>query len=176
MARGDLVKYFEQLTRRGSGGRRSDRATPGSLVERVKQTVTKRGRPRPSRRSTTAVTIEYSPQIDGDPDPGEIIWTWVPFEEDPTQGKNRPVVIIGRRNGNLVGIPLTSKRNDRELQVSIGTGPWDADRRPSYARIWRLLEVDERRMRREGAILPRDRFDAVIDAVDDHYEVVHPTP
>ena len=112
-------------------------------------------------RSRATVTIEYSPAIDGDPDPGDVVWTWVPFEEDPSQGKDRPVVIIGRRNNNLVGIPLTTKSDNREAQVNIGTGDWDPERRVSYARIWRLLDVDESRMRREGAILERDRFDAI---------------
>ena len=44
--------------------------------------------------------IEYSPSLDGDADPGEVVWTWVPYEEDPTQGKDRPVVIIGRRGAS----------------------------------------------------------------------------
>lgn len=175
MARRDLAKYFDQLTKRATGGRRSARPAPRtSLFDRVRERVG-RARRTPPQRSATAVTIEYTPQIDGDPDPGEVVWAWVPFEEDPTQGKDRPVVIIGRRNGNLVGIPLTSKRNSREPQVSVGTGEWDAERRTSYARIWRLLDVDEHRMRREGAILARKHFDAVVAAVDDHYDVIRDT-
>ncbi|HWL46056.1 MAG TPA: type II toxin-antitoxin system PemK/MazF family toxin [Ilumatobacter sp.] len=166
----------------------------GSLRSRVKDMLDKaRGpgttspaRPRPTpttgsptrstgrRSSKAAVTIEYSPEIDGDPDPGEVVWTWVPFEEDPAQGKDRPVAIIGRRNGNLVGVPLTTKADKREAQVSVGTGAWDPERRTSYARIWRMLDVDERKMRREGAILERARFDDIIDAVDDYYEVIYP--
>ena len=43
------------------------------------------------------MTVEYTPSLDGDPDPGEIVWAWVPYEDDPTQGKDRPVVVIGRR-------------------------------------------------------------------------------
>ena len=45
--------------------------------------------------------IQYTPHLDGDPDPGEVVWTWVPFEEDPTLGKDRPVVIIGRHGAVL---------------------------------------------------------------------------
>lgn len=171
----DVGGFFDRLTRRGKGGRRLAEPTPssgsGGVRGRLKDVVDK-ARNRSPKPKTAAVTIEYSPRIDGDPDPGEVVWTWVPFEEDPTQGKDRPVVIIGRRNGNLVGIPLTTKRDDREPQVSVGTGTWDSERRTSYARIWRLLDVDEAKMRREGAILDRARFDAVIDAVDDHYDVV----
>ena len=32
-------------------------------------------------RQVGSVRTEYSPAHDGDPDPGEIVWTWVPFEE-----------------------------------------------------------------------------------------------
>ena len=27
------------------------------------------------------VIIEYSPHLDGDADPGEVVWTWVPYEK-----------------------------------------------------------------------------------------------
>ena len=47
--------------------------------------------------------IEYSPHLDGDADPGEVVWTWVPYEEDRSVGKDRPVAIIGRRGDMLVG-------------------------------------------------------------------------
>ena len=39
----------------------------------------------------------YEPEADGQPDPGEVVWGWVPFEEDPSQGKDRPVLLIGRK-------------------------------------------------------------------------------
>ncbi len=120
------------------------------------------------------MTIEYSPDLDGDPDPGEIVWSWVPFEEDPEQGKDRPVVVIGRRGGSLVGVPLTSRRNDREAQISLGSGDWDPHHRPSYARIWRMLDLDPDATRREGAALDRQRFDRVVEAVDEYYDVRRP--
>lgn len=120
------------------------------------------------------VTIEYTPNIDGDPDPGEIVWTWVPFEEDPTQGKDRPVVIIGRRGDMLVGVPLTTKHDDREPQVEVGTGDWDPQHRVSYARIWRLYDVDPHAMRREGAVVTPQTFVDVVTAVDRYYDVQMP--
>ena len=45
-------------------------------------------------------------------DPGEIVWTWVPFEEDHSQGKDRPVLVIGRDGPWLLALPLTSKDHD----------------------------------------------------------------
>ena len=38
----------------------------------------------------------YAPEPDGQPDPGEVVWGWVPFEDDPSQGKDRPVLLVGR--------------------------------------------------------------------------------
>lgn len=58
--------------------------------------------------------ITYAPRPDGRPDPGEIVWAWVPFEEDHRQGKDRPVLLIGRDGPWLLGLQLTSKDHDRD--------------------------------------------------------------
>ena len=115
----------------------------------------------------------YAPRPDGRPDPGEIVWTWVPYEEDHTQGKDRPVLVVGREGDWLVALPLTSKDHDRDEQqerrsgrewVDIGSGDWDGRGRPSEVRVNRLVRVDPERVRREGAVLPRDRYDEVVAA------------
>ncbi len=163
-------------------GRSAATKTADKAKAKVNTTTKRRpGKPAEptSRRSRQlpsegVVTIEYSPQIDGDPDPGEVVWAWVPFEEDPEQGKDRPVIVIGRRGSKLVGIPLTTKSSDREAQIAVGTGGWDPKRRQSYARIWRMLDLDDQGTRREGSVLPRDRFEQVIVAVDEYYEVRRP--
>ncbi len=162
-------------------GRSTTSRTAQKTRDRVRDASPKRRHPTAtrSRRSLPpegVVTIEYSPSIDGDPDPGEVVWTWVPFEDLPEQGKDRPVVVIGRRGSTLVGIPLTTKRNGSEAQIAIGTGAWDPKRRQSYARIWRMLDLDADRMRREGAVLGRARFDQVTTAVDEYYDVRRATP
>lgn len=122
-------------------------------------------RPAKPGKPTQRVVIEYSPNLDGDADPGEVVWAWVQYEEDPTQGKDRPVVIIGRRGSTLSGVPLTTKRRDDEMQVAVGTGPWDREGRPSYARVERVIDVEVDHVRREGAILKRKRFDDVVAGV-----------
>jgi hypothetical protein len=117
----------------------------------------------PTRDSTLAgADIQYNPDLDGDADPGEVVWTWVPWEEDPTQGKDRPVVIVGRRAKLLIGVPLTSKHHDDRNHISVGSGPWDRSGRPSYAVLDRVLEVDPNQVRREGAILGRVQFDRIV--------------
>ena len=75
-------------------------------------------------------------------------------------------VIIGRRGSNLVGVPLTSKQHDNEAQVPVGTGSWDREGRPSYAKLERLLEIDPQQVRREGAVLSRAHFDDVVAGVE----------
>jgi PemK-like, MazF-like toxin of type II toxin-antitoxin system len=119
---------------------------------------------------TGVATLEYAPHPDGHADPGEVVWTWVPFEEDPTLGKDRPVVIIGRHGDLLSGVALTSKHKPNTIEI--GSGPWDGQGRPSYAKVDRLLDIDPATVRREGAVLSRRRFDTVIEAVDRLHDVV----
>lgn len=107
--------------------------------------------------------IIYSPDLDGQADPGEIVWTWVVYEDDPTQGKDRPVLVVGRDHRTLLGLMLSSQdyhRDDPDW-IAIGTGTWDYDGRPSWVRLDRVLDVPEEGIRREGAILDRHRFEAI---------------
>ncbi len=117
------------------------------------------------------IIVTYEPSIDGDPDPGEVIWGWVPYEDDPTRGKDRPMVVIGRCEGRLVGVPLTSRQRRRDMQVSVGAGTWDGQRRESYARVDHAIEMATGTYRREGAVLQRDRFDAVVAGVSRYRHV-----
>ena len=81
---------------------------------------------------------------------------------------------MGRDGRWLLGLPLTSKDHDRdEAQearagrrwVDVGSGAWDSKGRPSEVRVNRVVRVDPASIRREGAVLPRERFDAVAAAV-----------
>src|SRR4051812_45177530 len=123
------------------------------------------------RRTTTAPDVEYRPRADGRPDPGEIVWAWVPYDENDGRGKDRPLLVIGRRGGDLLGLMLSSQDHDRDAAdearhgrawTDIGTGAWDARGRPSEVRLDRLLVLDPAGVRREGAALDRARFDAVV--------------
>lgn len=107
--------------------------------------------------------LVYSPNLDGRADPGEVVWTWVTYEEDPTRGKDRPVLVVGRDHATLLGLMLSSQERhaaDRDW-VGIGSGSWDYDGRPSWVRVDRVLDVPEESIRREGAILERNVFDVV---------------
>lgn len=118
----------------------------------------------PARRGRELV---YAPQPDGRADPGEVVWTWVAYEDDPSKGKDRPVVVVGRDGTTLLGLMLSSNA-DRDGQrgwLSLGAGPWDGEDRPSWVRLDRVLELDEAGIRREGAVLDRRRFDRIAVAL-----------
>lgn len=118
--------------------------------------------------------VAYDPSPDGDADPGEVVWTWVPYQEDATQGKDRPVVVLGRSGHGVYVAQMTSKDHDRDAAqearngrhwVDIGTGAWDPKGRPSEVRLDRALWVQGSEVRREGATLPRATFDKVVAGV-----------
>ncbi|MCW2758223.1 MAG: type toxin-antitoxin system PemK/MazF family toxin [Nocardioidaceae bacterium] len=135
--------------------------------------------PRLPLRRTTPV-VSYEPVLDGKPDPGEVVWAWVPFQEDPTQGKDRPVLVIGRDGADLLTLPLTSKDHDRDeaqeesqgrYWMDVGRGTWDRQRRPSEVRLDRLVRLRPADVRREGAILPWSVFDLVVVAAREHHAI-----
>lgn len=118
--------------------------------------------------------ITYDPHPNGRPDPGEIVWAWVPFEEDHNQGKDRPVLLIGRDGPWLLGLQLTSKDNNQgnasttrggRTYVDIGAGAWDPQGRPSEVRVNRVVRIDPALIRREGSILDEGLFARVAAAV-----------
>ena len=122
--------------------------------------------------------FSYSPDPDGDADPGEVVWAWVPFEEDPAQGKDRPVLVLARHETRLVVAQMTSKDHDRDAAQEarwgrfwhdVGTGDWDRQGRPSEVRLDRLLLVEPASVRREGATMKREVFDGVVAALRHHH-------
>lgn len=118
---------------------------------------------RSSRTADRARVVTYAPDLDGAADPGEIIWAWVPFEENDGRGKDRPLLIVGRGRGDLLGLMLSSQQDHAGQPdwVSVGSGAWDREGRESFVRLDRVLEIAERDIRREGAVLDRDRFERV---------------
>ncbi len=120
---------------------------------------------------TGPLTPVYAPDLDGSPDPGEIVWAWVPFEEDHSRGKDRPVLLVGRDGPWLLGLMLSSRDHDErpgrpgEDWLDLGAGDWDARRRPSEVRLDRVVRVVPGSVRREGAVLDRARFGQVTAAL-----------
>lgn len=114
-----------------------------------------------------ALHIVYAPRRDGIPDAGEVVWAWVPFQEDPSQGKDRPMLVIARQDVQRVfALKLTSrppKRRDDHLNV--GVGAWDRHGRESWVDLDQLYSVHHRGVRREAAPLDRRVFAQVARAL-----------
>jgi hypothetical protein len=116
------------------------------------------------------VVVEYAPDLDGAPDPGEVVWTWVPYEDDPAVGKDRPVVVVGLApdaGPDALAVLMLSSREhpDDPRWLALGPGAWDAEGRASSVRLDRVLAVAPAAVRREGAVLDRARFDRVVAAL-----------
>jgi hypothetical protein len=106
------------------------------------------------------------------------VWGWVPYEDDPRQGKDRPVLLLTERDGQWLGLMLSSQDHDLDADdearygrywMDVGSGAWDSSGRPSEVRLDRLLVLPADGIRREGAALSRDVFDAVVAAAREHH-------
>jgi len=189
---GVLAALVSALTRSRSNGRREapGRATPRLRAEgghAAPRADRGSGHPRapyevsPGRDgdgATRDLSVEeiralrpsYQPDPDGDPDPGEIVWTWVPYVENDGRGKDRPVLILARIDGRTTaGCYLSTK--ERPGFVSVGTGAWDAQGRESFLSPERVLRVTDAGMRREGHVLAKDRFARAVEVVARRYGI-----
>ncbi|EWS82605.1 type II toxin-antitoxin system PemK/MazF family toxin [Brachybacterium phenoliresistens] len=175
----DAVQDRRDGTSGGTAGRsgadlaqeaRSRQGAPGSGPEAADGALA-------DRPSSPPLALDYSPRDDEDADPGEIAWAWVPFEEDITRGKDRPVLVLARERDEhgevLVALMLTSRDRGDAVHVDehgatwvdIGTGAWDSRGRDSEVRADRLLRLRPASVRREGAKLSRERYDQVARVV-----------
>jgi hypothetical protein len=162
-----------------SARRRARAATPPATGRRTPTIRPPRpaAAPRDARaagRAERPVDLDYRPHDDDRPDPGEVVWAWVPYEEDDGRGKDRPVLVVARDGADLLALMLSSKDHDLDAAdearhgrhwVDVGTGAWDRQGRPSEARVDRVLRLRPADVRREGAALDRARFDEVVAEV-----------
>ena len=178
-----LVHAFQTSVRILDGMRRDARAGTGARPGSRDRTPARSPKPtRPAASAGTgassgypgdfrgAVTVTYAPHPDGAPDPGEVVWAWVPYEEDHARGKDRAVLLIGHQGSHLLGLMLTSRDHDQDVHpsndyVDIGAGAWDRQSRPSEAKLDRIVQIRADGIRREGAVLDRRRFELVAAAL-----------
>jgi hypothetical protein len=66
----------------------------------------------PQDAAPDQVRATYTPELDGEPDPGEVVWAWVPYEDDPSRGKDRPVLILDTDGEGWTGLMLSSQDHD----------------------------------------------------------------
>lgn len=164
-----LVSAFLRAIRPSTPTKRT--ATPSRGARAPQATVGAQGSETVEVTPPRRLTLSYAPARDGDPDGGEIVWTWVPYDERDGRGKDRPVLIIGRADATRsYAVRLTSKPHagDRDY-LALGAGEWDPQRRPSWVDIEQIYLVHDAGMRREAAALDRRRFDAVASALHARY-------
>ena len=122
--------------------------------------------------------LGYAPKADGGPDPGEVVWAWVAYEDDPNHGKDRPVLLLAQSGAEWLGLMLSSQDHDVDAEdearygrywMDVGTGGWDREGRPSEVRLDRLLRLLPEDIRREGAALVESRFQEVVAAAREHH-------
>lgn len=127
---------------------------------------------------TGPADLTYSPRPGRLADPGEVVWTWVPYEEDHTRGKDRPVLLVGRDGRWLLALPMTSQDHDRDAAqeaaegrywVEIGTGGWDGEGRVSEVRVDRIVRIDPERVRRVSDRVSPEVFALVAQGVRRHW-------
>jgi hypothetical protein len=172
-ARGDRTPAAPRTRRSPASRTSAARSTAPATADHPRATLPPAGPPR--RRGTVTdhtgpLHMEYRPHDDDRPDPGEVVWAWVPFEEDDGRGKDRPVLVVGRDGDALLALMLSSKDHDLDAEdearhgrhwVDVGTGGWDRQGRPSEVRVDRVLRIDPADVRREGAALDRAHFEQV---------------
>ncbi|GHC90353.1 hypothetical protein GCM10007079_36580 [Nocardiopsis terrae] len=121
---------------------------------------------------SNATELVYAPERDGLADAGEIVWTWVPYEEDATRGKDRPLLVVGRRGDRLHGLMLSSRtpgEHEHQDWLPIGAGAWDREGRDSHVRVDRLFELDESAVRREAAVMDEELFWRIAAVLRERY-------
>ncbi|MFT4306175.1 MAG: type II toxin-antitoxin system PemK/MazF family toxin [Microbacterium sp.] len=127
-------------------------------------------------RGLGRLALAYAPRRDVRPDAGEIVWTWVPYAERDGRGKDRPVLVIARRDAvSVYAVKLTSKPHgaDREY-FPLGSGAWDAAGRPSWVDLDQVYIVFDGGMRREAAALDRSSFARVAAELSARYGWIPP--
>jgi PemK-like, MazF-like toxin of type II toxin-antitoxin system len=173
MARSSLSRVLRSLLRTALRPAAS-RPAPPAAPRRVAPATA--GGVRDLRAGLDGVDLVHRPEDDGRPDPGEVVWAWVPYDEGDGRGKDRPVLVVGRRGPDLVGLMLSSQDHDRDAAdearhgrrwMDVGRGGWDPRGRPSEVRLDRLLLVPPGSARREGAAIGRAVFEDVVTALRD---------
>ena len=133
-----------------------------SLLQRLLQRL------RGSQKATGTRTISYAPRHNREADPGEVVWADVAFEDQPDVVKDRPLLVVGRKDRTTVlclQLSTQQKREGQEGWLPLGAGAWDRLSRPSFVRLDRVIEMRADAIRRQAAVLDAARFAYVTDAL-----------
>ncbi len=143
------------------GGRPASREAAGTAASVIEVAL-------PDARG---LRLAYEPRPGTDPDPGEIVWAWVPYAEDAARGKDRPLLVLAHAEGDRSwAMKLTSKPHDGERDhIPLGTGDWDRERRPSWLDVDQIYLVPTSGIRRTAGALDRATYRRVAQSLSVRY-------
>ncbi|AKK03754.1 type II toxin-antitoxin system PemK/MazF family toxin [Corynebacterium epidermidicanis] len=126
-----------------------------------------------SVRSTADLVrnIYYAPDMDGHAEPGEIVWITLPAELSSSGNKDRALLVVGHGIQTILGL-LISSNSEHSTEANwaeIGSGPWEESGAPAWLRLDKVVEVPELAIRREGAVMPRQRFEPIATRLRNEY-------
>ena len=135
--------------------------------------ATQRRRPARTKVFPTADiprSIFYAPDMDGQAEPGEVVWFYVPA----TPPRERSMLVIGRDRHEVLGLLISSNDDhaDDDAWLPIGSGEWKTTGEPCWVRLDKTLSIPETDLRRRGAIFPPRRFDRVADHLRKRFDWV----
>lgn len=109
-----------------------------------------------------ARAVIYAPDMDGQADPGEVIWISIRTHKG-AELELRAVLIIGRLKHTLLGLLISSNpaHAHKPQWIGIGSGPWDAEGAESFVCLDKLLEIPESGIQRRGVSMPERRFERI---------------
>lgn len=165
--------------RRGLFGRTREKRKPTHLDqglellnERLGNTPTsqrrKAARTKVFPTADIARTIFYAPDMDGQAEPGEVVW----FNEPTTPPKERSMLVVGRDRHDVLGLLISSNEDHaaEDEWLPIGSGEWKASGEPCWIRLDKTLSIPETDLRRRGALFPARRFERIADHLRKHFD------
>ncbi|KAA9087028.1 type II toxin-antitoxin system PemK/MazF family toxin [Microbacterium radiodurans] len=150
---------------------RPRRSSPSPGTVRVPSPSPRAGGTAPRRTDAASVvevalppagglSLAYRPRPDVLPDPGEVVWARVPYAEDPSQGKDRPLLVLARADAESSwAMKLTSRPHaGHRDHLPLGAGEWDREGRPSWLDVDQIYLVPAGAIRRTAGAVDRSVY------------------
>lgn len=118
-----------------------------------------------------ARAVFYAPDMDGQAEPGEVVWANLRFDR-LGELERRAVLLIGRNHHTLLGLLISS--HDKHAQennwLAIGNGPWNEKTSSSWVRLDKTLMIPESIIQRRGVRIPERRFERLAYRLREDYD------
>ncbi len=182
-------KRIARLLRQAGEGLRSRLPEPGDLhpldtgLERINDRLGLHNEYRPEsvRAAATSLRVEstesasrsiyYAPDMDGQAEPGEVVWIWAPSDGPTKPPRERAILVVGRTRHTILGLLISPnpQHDGEEHWLDIGAGEWDTSGRQCWIRLDRVVEASELGIRRQGALFPQRRFERIANKLRSNY-------